>query len=234
VQETRLFDTASGTTRSMRSKEEAHDYRYFPDPDLVPLMVSDDLVEQMRRELPELPEAKIARFIGELGLARYDAEVLAADRAMAEYYDALVVLNGNAKLCANWVMGELQRALNDSGMRVADCPVTPPMLNGMLRRIDDNTISNKIAKTVFDAMWQSGKDADAIIEEQGLKQVTDTGAIEAAIDAVLAANPGQVEEYRAGKDKLMGFFVGQVMRATKGKANPAALNELLKKKLAGE
>jgi aspartyl-tRNA(Asn)/glutamyl-tRNA(Gln) amidotransferase subunit B len=234
VQETRLFDTASGTTRSMRGKEEAHDYRYFPDPDLVPLMVSADLVEQMRRELPELPEAKIARFIGELGLARYDAEVLAADRAMAEYYDALVVLNGNAKLCANWVMGELQRALNDSGMRVADCPVTPPMLNGMLRRIDDNTISNKIAKTVFDAMWQSGKDADAIIGEQGLKQVTDTGAIEAAIDAVLAANPGQVEEYRAGKDKLIGFFVGQVMRATKGKANPAALNELLKKKLAGE
>jgi aspartyl-tRNA(Asn)/glutamyl-tRNA(Gln) amidotransferase subunit B len=152
---------------------------------------------------------------------------------MAEYYDSLVALNGNAKLCANWVMGELQRALNDSGTSIADCPVTPQLLAGILKRIDDNTISNKIAKTVFDAMWQSGKDADTIIEEQGLKQVTDTGAIEAIVDEVLAANPGQVEEYRGGKEKLMGFFVGQVMRATKGKANPAAVNEMLKKKLSG-
>jgi aspartyl-tRNA(Asn)/glutamyl-tRNA(Gln) amidotransferase subunit B len=233
IQETRLFDTDSGTTRSMRGKEEAHDYRYFPDPDLVPLIVSDEWVEQMRRELPELPEAKISRFVGELGLPAYDAGVLAADRLMAEYYDSLVALNGNAKLCANWVMGELQRALNDSGTSIADCPVTPQLLAGILKRIDDNTISNKIAKTVFDAMWQSGKDADTIIEEQGLKQVTDTGAIEAIVDEVLAANPGQVEEYRGGKEKLMGFFVGQVMRATKGKANPAAVNEMLKKKLSG-
>jgi len=234
IQETRLFDTASGTSRSMRGKEEAHDYRYFPDPDLVPLIVSDDWVEQLRRELPELPEAKIARFVNELGITQYDAEVLVADRAMAEYYDSLVALHGNAKLCANWVMGELQRALNDSGVAIADCPVTPPMLDALLKRIDDNTISNKIAKTVFDAMWQSGKDADVIIAEQGLKQVSDTGAIEAAIDEVMAANPGQVEEYRGGKDKLMGFFVGQVMRATKGKANPQTLNDLLQKKLAGE
>jgi len=181
-----------------------------------------------------LPEAKIARFVNELGITQYDAEVLVADRAMAEYYDSLVALHGNAKLCANWVMGELQRALNDSGVAIADCPVTPPMLDALLKRIDDNTISNKIAKTVFDAMWQSGKDADVIIAEQGLKQVSDTGAIEAAIDEVMAANPGQVEEYRGGKDKLMGFFVGQVMRATKGKANPQTLNDLLQKKLAGE
>lgn len=234
IQETRLFDTTSGTSRSMRSKEEAHDYRYFPDPDLVPLIVSDDWIEQLRRELPELPEAKIARFVNQLGITQYDAEVLAADRAMAEYYDSLVALNGNAKLCVNWVMGELQRSLNDTGVAIADSPVTPTMLGGLLKRLDDNTVSNKIAKTVFDAMWQSGKDADVIIAEQGLKQVSDTGAIEAAIDEVMAANPGQVEEYRGGKDKLMGFFVGQVMRATKGKANPQTLNDLLIKKLAGE
>jgi aspartyl-tRNA(Asn)/glutamyl-tRNA(Gln) amidotransferase subunit B len=218
----------------MRGKEEAHDYRYFPDPDLVPLLVSDDWIEQMRRELPELPAAKIERFMQEFGLSRDDAEVLAADRAMAEYYDALVGLHDNPKMCANWVMGELQRALNDSGEAVANSPVTPAMLAGILKRIDDKTLSNKIAKKVFDIMWQNGQDADTIIEEQGLKQVTDTGAIEAAIDQVLAANPGQVEEYRGGKDKLMGFFVGQVMKATRGKANPQAVNELLRQKLAGD
>ncbi len=234
IQETRLFDTASGTTRSMRSKEEANDYRYFPDPDLVPLLVSEEWIEQARLELPELPAAKIERFIKEYDIPRYDAEVLAAERANADYYDALVKLHGNGKLCSNWVMGEVQRALKDSDLAIGDCPVTPQMLAGMLGRIDDNTISGKIAKKVFDAMWQSGKDADTIIEEQELKQVTDLSAIEPAIDEILAANPGQVAEYRGGKDKLLGFFVGQVMKATKGKANPAALNELLKKKLAGE
>jgi aspartyl-tRNA(Asn)/glutamyl-tRNA(Gln) amidotransferase subunit B len=233
IQETRLFDPASGTTRSMRGKEEAHDYRYFPDPDLVPLLVGEEWVERVRRELPELPEAKIERFVKEFDIPRYDAEVLAADRATADYYDALVAINGNGKLCSNWVMGEVQRALKDNDLAIAACPVTPEMLAGMLKRIDDNTISNKIGKKVFDEMWQTGKDADTIIEEQGLKQVTDLGAIEPVIDEILAANPGQVEEYRAGKDKLLGFFVGQVMKATKGKANPATLNELLIKKLKG-
>jgi aspartyl-tRNA(Asn)/glutamyl-tRNA(Gln) amidotransferase subunit B len=233
IQETRLFDPTSGTTRSMRGKEEAHDYRYFPDPDLVPLLVREEWVERVRLELPELPDAKIGRFVKEYGIPRYDAEVLAADRATADYYDALVELHGNGKLCSNWVMGEVQRAVKEAGLAIDDCPVSPAMLAGMLKRIDDNTISGKIAKKVFDAMWQTGKDADTIIEEQGLKQVTDLGAIEPVIDEILAANPGQVEEYRAGKDKLLGFFVGQVMKATKGKANPATLNELLIKKLKG-
>ncbi len=234
VQETRLFDTSSGTTRSMRGKEEAHDYRYFPDPDLVPLLVSEEWVEQSRRELPELPAAKIERFVEEYGIPRYDAEVLAAERAMADFYDDLAKLHGNGKLCSNWVMGEVQRALNDNGLEIDDCPVTPQLLAGMLKRIDDKTISGKIAKKVFDAMWKSGKDADTIIEEQGLKQVTDLGAIEPLVDEVLAANPDQVAEYRGGKEKLLGFFVGQIMKASKGKANPATLNELLKKKLAGQ
>jgi aspartyl-tRNA(Asn)/glutamyl-tRNA(Gln) amidotransferase subunit B len=233
IQETRLFDSAAGTTRSMRGKEEAHDYRYFPDPDLVPLVVSVEWIEEVRKTLPELPEAKIERFVREYGIPRYDAEVLCADRAMADYYDACVALHGNGKTCANWVMGEVQRRLNDEGIAITDAPVTPALLAGMLRRIDDDTISGKIAKTVFDEMWQSGRDADTVIEEKGLKQVTDTGAIEAIIDGVVAANPGQVEEYRGGKDKVFGFFVGQVMKASKGKANPAAVNELLKKKLQG-
>ncbi len=231
IQETRLFDTTSGTTRSMRGKEQAHDYRYFPDPDLVPVLVSAEWVEQSRKELPELPAAKIERFVQEYGIPRYDAEVLAAERATADYYDALVQLHGNGKLCSNWVMGELQRALNETNQNIAECPVPPQRLAGLLKRIDDNTISGKIAKQVFDAMWQSGQDADRIIEEQGLKQVTDLGAIEPIIDQILAANPGQVAEFRAGKDKLLGFFVGQAMKLTKGKANPAALNEILLKKL---
>jgi aspartyl-tRNA(Asn)/glutamyl-tRNA(Gln) amidotransferase subunit B len=231
IQETRLFDSAAGTTRSMRGKEEAHDYRYFPDPDLVPLVVSREWIEEIRKGLPELPEAKIERFVREYGISRYDAEVLCADRSMADYYDACVDLHGNGKACANWVMGEVQRRLNDEGIAIADAPVTPALLAGMLKRIDDDTISGKIAKTVFEEMWQSRKDADTIIEEKGLKQVTDTGAIETIVDEIIAANPGQVEEYRGGKEKVFGFFVGQVMKASKGKANPAAVNELLLKKL---
>jgi len=233
VQETRLFDSVSGTTRSMRGKEEAHDYRYFPDPDLVPLVVSAEWVDAVRAELPELPEARLERFVREYGIPRYDAEVLTAERAMADYYDECVRLHGNGKVCSNWVMGEVTRALNESGLGIAESPVTPALLAGMLRRIDDNTISGKIAKTVFDAMWKSGQEADVIIEEQGLRQVTDTGAIEGIIDGILAANPEQVAEYRGGKEKVFGFFVGQVMKASKGKANPAAVNELLKKKLQG-
>jgi aspartyl-tRNA(Asn)/glutamyl-tRNA(Gln) amidotransferase subunit B len=233
IQETRLFDSVSGTTRSMRGKEEAHDYRYFPDPDLVPLAVSREWVEQVRQALPELPAVRLERFAREYGIPRYDAEVLTAERAMADYYDECVRLHGNGKTCSNWVMGEVTRALNESGLGIAASPVTPAMLAGMLARIDDGTISGKIAKTVFDEMWKSGKPADAIIEEQGLRQVTDTGAIESLIDEIIAANLGQVEEYRSGKEKVFGFFVGQVMKASKGKANPAAVNELLKKKLQG-
>jgi aspartyl-tRNA(Asn)/glutamyl-tRNA(Gln) amidotransferase subunit B len=233
IQETRLFDAATGMTRSMRGKEEAHDYRYFPDPDLVPLVVSREWVEEVRRTLPELPGAKVERFIREYGIPRYDAEVLSAERALADYYDECVRLHGNGKACSNWVMGEVTRALNETGLAIAEAPVTPAMLAGMLKRIDDNTISGKIAKTVFDEMWKSGKDADGVIAEKGLKQVTDTGAIEEIIDEVMAANPAQVEEYRGGKEKVFGFFVGQVMKASRGKANPAAVNELLKKKLQG-
>jgi aspartyl-tRNA(Asn)/glutamyl-tRNA(Gln) amidotransferase subunit B len=232
VQETRLFDPNTGMTRSMRGKEEAHDYRYFPDPDLVPLVISREWVERVRLGLPELPEAKVERFVGEYGLPRYDAEVLSADRALSDYFEGAVAAGGSPKASSNWVMGEVTRALNSEGVAIESSPVTPYMLAGMLRRIDDNTISGKIAKTVFDEMWKSGKDADAVIEEKGLKQVTDTGAIEKVIDEILAANPGQVEEYRSGKEKVFGFFVGQVMKASKGKANPAAVNELLKRKLS--
>ncbi len=232
VQETRLYDTASGTTRSMRGKEEAHDYRYFPDPDLVPLVVDEAWVERVRKALPELPEAKRERFVREFGIPAYDAEVLASERALADYYEACVREHGNGKACSNWVMGEVTRALNTADIPIAAAPVSPAMLAGLLKRIDDQTISGKIAKTVFDAMWQSGEGADAIIEKQGLKQVTDSGAIEAIIDGIIAANPDQVAEYRGGKEKVFGFFVGQVMKESKGKANPAAVNELLKKKLS--
>ena len=232
VQETRLFDADAGTTRSMRGKEEAHDYRYFPDPDLVPLVVSDEWIETVRNGLPELPDAKLKRYQDELGLPAYDAGVVSADREVAEYFDALVALHGNSKICANWVMGEVSRSLNENGISVADCPVSPELLAGVLKRIDDNTISGKIAKTVFEEIWQTGKTADQVIEEKGLKQVTDTGAIEAILDEVIAANQGQFEELKGGKDKLVGFFVGQVMKLSKGKANPGMVNQLIKKKLS--
>ena len=232
VQETRLFDPDAGVSRSMRSKEEAHDYRYFPDPDLLPLQISEDWIEQVRCQLPELPEAKMARFQDEMGLPAYDAGVLAAERPLAEYFEALVQLYNKPKICSNWVMGEVLGALKDKNLEITDCPVSPELLAGILQRIDDNTISGKIAKTVFEAIWQSGKTADQIIEEKGLKQVSDSGAIEAIVDEVIAANPGPVAEYQAGKEKLMGFFVGQVMKASKGKANPGMANQLLKKKLS--
>ncbi|MCK8516535.1 Asp-tRNA(Asn)/Glu-tRNA(Gln) amidotransferase subunit GatB [Methylonatrum kenyense] len=234
VQETRLYDSVKGETRSMRTKEEANDYRYFPDPDLLPLEITSEEVERIRATLPELPDAKKQRFMADYGLSAYDAGVLTASRDQADYFEAVVeAAGGEAKLAANWVMGDLSGALNRDGREVGDSPVTPAMLGGMLKRISDNTISGKIAKDVFEAMWNDEGDADAVIEAKGLKQVTDTGAIEAMIDEVIAANPGQVEQYRAGKDKLLGFFVGQVMKASKGKANPAQVNELLKKKLSG-
>ena len=232
IQETRLFDPTSGTTRSMRSKEEAHDYRYFPDPDLVPLIISDDWVEDARLSLPELPDTKRNRYLAELGLTAYDAEVLTASRELAAYFEACTALQCQPKTAANWIMGELTRALNeDTGQSLADCPVTPQLLADLLLLIDKGTISNKIAKTVFDEMYKSGKSPSVIVEEQGLVQVSDTGAIEAIIDEVMAREAGQVAEYRSGKEKVFGFFVGQVMRASKGKANPAVVNELLLAKL---
>ncbi|HIJ82551.1 MAG TPA: Asp-tRNA(Asn)/Glu-tRNA(Gln) amidotransferase subunit GatB [Desulfuromonadales bacterium] len=233
VQETRLFDPNSGTTRSMRSKEEAHDYRYFPDPDLVPLVIDGVWVERTRSELPELPEQRQQRFMAELGLPVYDAEVLTASRTLADYFEACFDLHPNAKAVSNWVMGEITRGLNDSGIPIDRCPVTPQLLAELIKLIDSGTISGKIAKTVFDEIWKSGKEPQLIVEEQGLVQVSDSGAIEAIIEEVLARETAQVAEYRSGKDKLFGFFVGQVMKASKGKANPALVNELLLSKLNG-
>ena len=232
VQETRLYDAAKGETRSMRSKEEAMDYRYFPDPDLLPLELDDRWLEEVRADLPELPDAKRERFMYEYGLSAYDASVLTASRELADFYEEVERSSGGeAKLAANWVMGDFSAALNRDNLEIGACPVNAEMLGRLVRRIADNTISGKIAKQVFEAMWEGEGDPDSIIEKRGLKQITDTGAIEQAIDEVLAANPQQVEQYRAGKEKLLGFFVGQVMKATQGKANPAQLNELLRKKL---
>jgi aspartyl-tRNA(Asn)/glutamyl-tRNA(Gln) amidotransferase subunit B len=218
----------------MRSKEEANDYRYFPDPDLLPLAIDEGLIEAVRASLPELPDEKAARFGRDHGLSAYDAGVLTSSRELAEYYESVVKgLGGQAKLAANWVMGELSGALNKEGLDVTASRVGAAALAGLLARIADDTISGKIAKEVFEAMWSEGRSADEIIEAKGLKQITDTSAIERAIDEVMAKNPQQLADYRAGKDKLFGFFVGQVMKATQGKANPAQLNELLKRKLAG-
>jgi aspartyl-tRNA(Asn)/glutamyl-tRNA(Gln) amidotransferase subunit B len=233
IQETRLFDPNTGTTRSMRGKEEAHDYRYFPDPDLVPVIVNDAWIAEVRATLPELPEAKRTRFASELGLSEYDAEVLAATRELAAYFEATLALFPQAKTVSNWVMGEVTRALNEDGKSIGDSPVTPALLADLLKLIEKGTISGKIAKTVFDEMYKTGKEPAAIVAEKGLVQVSDTGAIEAIIDEVLAKEAGQLAEYRSGKDKLFGFFVGQVMKASKGKANPALVNELLLKKLNG-
>ena len=234
VQETRLYDSVKDETRSMRSKEEANDYRYFPDPDLLPLEVDAAFIETVRRELPELPDEKRDRFKTQYGLNGYDATVLTATREMADYFEAVVSYSGcDAKLCANWVMGDLSGLLNKAGLEIEQSPVEAERLAGLVRRIADDTISGKIAKQVFETMWESGEDADAIIEQQGLRQITDSSAIEPVIDQIIADNPTQVEQYRGGKDKLFGFFVGQVMKATGGKANPQQLNELLKKKLEG-
>jgi len=235
VQETRLYDSDKDETRSMRSKEEANDYRYFPDPDLLPVEIDDAFIEAVRLTLPELPDQKAARFAKDFGLSAYDAGVLSASRELGAYFEAVVagLKAGHAKLAANWVMGELSSALNRDNVDIEHSRVNPLQLIGLLNRIVDETISGKIAKEVFEAMWSEGKPADAIIETKGLKQITDSSAIEGVIDAVMAANPGQLADYRSGKDKLFGFFVGQVMKATGGKANPGQLNDLLKKKLGG-
>jgi aspartyl-tRNA(Asn)/glutamyl-tRNA(Gln) amidotransferase subunit B len=231
AQETRLFESAKGITRPMRSKEEAHDYRYFPDPDLLPLELDPKWVAEIERSLPELPDEKKARLIAAYGLSPYDATVLVADKAMAEFYET-VAKGRDAKIVANWVTGDFFAAFNKSGAELAAFPVTAAKLGGMIDLIGDGTISGRIAKDVFALMVETGDDAAAIVEAKGLRQVTDTGAIDAAILQVMAANPDKVADYRAGREKLFGFFVGQVMKLTEGKANPAAVNEILKKKLA--
>jgi len=231
-QETRLFDPNRGETRSMRSKEEAHDYRYFPDPDLLPLDLSEEEIEGWRGTLPELPDAKRARFASEYGLSAYDAAVLVAERETAEYFEKVAAAT-DPKLAANWVIVELFARLNKTDTPIAESPVSAEALAGLIGLIADNTISGKIAKDVFDAMFETGKDAATIVEEKGLKQITDSGAIEAVVDTVLADNPDNVTAHRGGQAKLIGWFVGQVMKATQGKANPKLVNELLKKKLDG-
>ena len=234
VQETRLYDADKNETRSMRSKEEANDYRYFPDPDLLPLELDQAFIDAVAKTLPELPDAKRDRFMQEFDLSRYDAGVLTASREMAGYFEKTVAAaGGEGKLSANWVMGELSGLLNKEGKDITESPVGPDMLGGMLQRITDGTISGKIAKQVFEAMWAGEGDADAVIEKKGLKQITDTGAIEAIVREVLENNPKQIEQYKAGQEKLMGYFVGQVMKATQGKANPGEVNKILKQLLAG-
>ncbi len=231
-QETRLWDPVKLETRSLRSKEDAHDYRYFPDPDLLPLELTDELMERIKATLPELPDQKKHRFMQDFGLNAYDASVLIAEQNRAAFYEIVVKTGGDAKLSANWVINELLGALNKAEKDLDDSPVTAENLGQLVARIADKTINGKIAKDVFADMMESGKDADTIIDEKGLKQVTDTGAIEAVIDEVLTANPSQVEAYKGGNEKLLGFFVGQTMKASGGKANPAMVNELLKGKLS--
>jgi aspartyl-tRNA(Asn)/glutamyl-tRNA(Gln) amidotransferase subunit B len=229
-QETRLFDTRTGETRSMRSKEEAHDYRYFPDPDLLPLELTAEFVERIRKSLPELPDQKKRRFAADYGLSANDAGVLVAERELADYYEA-VARGRDAKQAANWVTTELNGALNAAGKGIVESPVTAARLGGLLDLIADGTISGRIAKDVFDIMFETGRDAAAIVEEKGLRQVRDTGAIEAAVAKVIADNPKQVDQFRAGNDKVIGWLVGQVMRATQGKANPQMANEILRRHL---
>lgn len=232
AQETRLYDSVKDETRSMRSKEEANDYRYFPDPDLLPVAVTEEDIERIRASLPELPEQKRQRYISELSLSDYNAELLTSSRDIADYFEqALVKAPTLGSQIANWVLGDLTGALNKADLDIKDSPINAVMLIELIERIADNTISGKIAKQVFEAMWQGEGSADAIIEAQGLKQITDSGAIETIIDEVIAANPDQVEQFRAGKEKVLGFFVGQIMKQSKGKANPGQVNQMLRDKL---
>ncbi len=231
-QETRLYDADNNTTRTMRSKEEANDYRYFPDPDLLPVCVSAELINQIKSSMPELPQEKRTRFNTQYGLNAYDANVLSSSRDLADYYEAVVKVSKEPKLSANWVMGDLLAAINKENLSITESPIKAQDLGQLLQRITDNTISGKIAKTVFIHLWQKEGNVDEIIEKQGLKQVTDTGAIEKIIDEIITNNPQQLADYKAGKDKLFAFFVGQAMKATQGKANPQQLNDLLKDKLS--
>ncbi|WP_428087544.1 Asp-tRNA(Asn)/Glu-tRNA(Gln) amidotransferase subunit GatB [Candidatus Thioglobus sp.] len=233
VQETRLYDAVKHETRSMRSKEEANDYRYFPDPDLLPVEISDALMAQIKADLPELPVEKKARFITQFGLNEYDADVLTSQKSLADYFEATLKGNEkNVKLCANWVMGELSALLNKDQLEIEQSRVTAQNLSQLITRIGDDSISGKIAKDVFKAMWQGEGSADEIIQSKGLKQMSDTGAIEAIVDEIIANNAPQVEQFKSGNEKILGFFVGQAMKATQGKANPKLLNQLLRQKLS--
>jgi len=231
VQETRSWDDAAGRTVSLRNKEQAHDYRYLPEPDLVPIVVDPNWVEEIRNNLPELPDERKKRMMETHGLSSYDASVLTASRAQAEYFDALTAQGVDAKAAANWVMGEVAKHLNSNGLTIAQCPVSAENLAGMLTLVDKGTISHKIAKTVFEEMWTSGKAAEQIVREKGLVQITDSSAIVAIVDAVLAANPQSVADFQAGKERALGFLVGQIMKQTKGRANPEMVNTLLKERI---
>ena len=231
IQETRTWDEAKGVTLSMRSKEQAHDYRYFPEPDLPPIVLEQETIEAVRRSLPELPEARQKRLISEHGLSLYDAQVLTATRPMAEYFDAVVKLGADAKQAANWLMGDVSKHLNAAGISIAESPVAPPQLVDLLGLLDKGAISNKIAKTVFEEMWETGKEAAAVVAEKGLSQISNEGEIVAIVDAVLAANPQSVADFKAGKERAIGFLVGQIMKQTKGRANPDLVNRLLKERM---
>ncbi|MGI9324905.1 MAG: Asp-tRNA(Asn)/Glu-tRNA(Gln) amidotransferase subunit GatB [Pseudomonadales bacterium] len=234
ARETRLFDSERGETRSMRSKELSDDYRYFPDPDLMPLVLTEADIEQIRRTLPELPDARRSRYVATLNLTDYDAAQIVSDPELATFFETSATVSGDGKLAANWVLGELSAALNRTDTAVSDAPVDAPQLGVLITRIKDGTISGKIAKTVFEALWDAAGDTDVdrIIDERGLRQMSDSGELEGIIDEIIAANPKQVEQFRAGKEKVLGFFVGQVMKATQGKANPGTVNELLRARLA--
>jgi aspartyl-tRNA(Asn)/glutamyl-tRNA(Gln) amidotransferase subunit B len=233
TQETRLWDAHAGKTMSMRGKEEAHDYRYFPDPDLLPLIVEPAWIEAVRAGLPELPEAKRARFVEQYGLPAYDAGVLTASRPLADYFEAVATAGAAAKAASNWIMGELLGALNGQGKDIGESPIAPGQLAALLKMLEKGELSGKMAKDVFGEMFASGDDPAAVVEKKGLKQISDTGALEGVIAGIIAANPEQAEQFRAGKEKVLGFFVGQVMKQTKGQANPAMVNELVRKMLAG-
>ncbi len=234
VQETRLYDADKNETRSMRSKEVANDYRYFPEPDLLPIVIDDAYIESVRATLPELPDIKKQRFQDQYALSEYDAMILSSDLSTADYFEEVAKACGDAKLSANWVMGDLQASLNKYEISISENPISSEALAGLIKRIKDNTISSKIAKTVFEAMLAGEGDADSIIESKGLKQVTDTGAIEKMVDEVIANNPAQVQQFKEGKEQVIGFFVGQIMKASQGKANPAQVNQLLKEKLSSK
>jgi len=231
IQETRLWNTERGITESMRTKEEAHDYRYFPEPDLVPIMVDQQWVGEIAKSLPELPDAKRERFVAEYGLPEYDADLLTSEKSLADWFEEAVRFGGQPKSVSNWIMVELIRLLKEENRVIEDCPLKPKQLADMLRLIDKGTISGKIAKTVFEEIYKTGKDAETIVKEKGLVQISDAGEIEKIVDDVIARNPKEAARYKAGEEKLIGFFVGHVMKLTKGKANPQMVNELLKKKL---
>lgn len=231
VQETRSWDETNGVTESLRSKEQAHDYRYFPEPDLVPIIVDAEEIERLRANLPEMPDARKQRLMQDYGLSAYDADIITASKAMADYFDAALASKADPKAVANWLMGEVSKHLNTASLEMKSCPVAPEKLAGLIELIDKGTISNKIAKTVFEEMWTSGKDALTIVKEKGMMQISNAGEIESIVDAVIAANPQSVADFQSGKEKALGFLVGQIMKQTKGRANPEMVNKMLRQRL---